>query len=158
MSRRHRAEKREVLPDPKFGDVVLSRFMNVLMYDGKKSVAEGIVYAAMDTLRRRMGANGDPLRLFHEAMDNVKPAVEVRSRRVGGATYQVPVEVRPERRQALAIRWLIDAARRRGENTMEERLSAELMDAANNRGTAVKKREDTHRMAEANKAFSHYRW
>ena len=143
---------------PKFGDVVLSRFMNVLMYDGKKSVAEGIVYAAMDTLKRRGGPNSDPLRLFHEAMDNVKPAVEVRSRRVGGATYQVPVEVRPERRQALAIRWLIDAARKRGENTMEERLSAELMDAANNRGTAVKKREDTHRMAEANKAFSHYRW
>ncbi len=158
MSRRHRAEKREVLPDPKFGDVVLSRFMNVVMYDGKKSVAEGIVYAAMDTLKRRGGPNSDPLRLFHEAMDNVKPAVEVRSRRVGGATYQVPVEVRPERRQALAIRWLIDAARRRGENTMEERLSSELMDAANNRGTAVKKREDTHRMAEANKAFSHYRW
>jgi small subunit ribosomal protein S7 len=158
MSRRHRAEKREVLPDPKFGDVVLSRFMNVLMYDGKKSVAEGIVYAALDTLKKRGGANSDPLRLFHEAMDNVKPAVEVRSRRVGGATYQVPVEVRTERRQALAIRWLIEAARKRGENTMEERLSGELMDAANNRGTAVKKREDTHRMAEANKAFSHYRW
>ena len=158
MSRRHSAEKREVLPDPKFGDLVLSRFMNVLMYDGKKSVAEGIVYAAMDTLQRRGGANADPLRLFHEAMDNVKPAVEVRSRRVGGATYQVPVEVRPERRQALAIRWLIDAARKRGEHTMEDRLSAELMDAANNRGAAVKKREDTHRMAEANKAFSHYRW
>jgi len=158
MSRRHRAEKREVLPDPKFGDVVLSRFMNVLMYDGKKSTAERIVYAAMDTLKKRSGPSGDPLRLFHEAMDNVKPAVEVRSRRVGGATYQVPVEVRPERRQALAIRWLIESARRRGENTMEERLSGELMDAANNRGTAVKKREDTHRMAEANKAFSHYRW
>ena len=142
MSRRHSAEKREVLPDPKFGDVVLSRFMNVLMYDGKKSTAERIVYAAMDTLKRRVGANGDPLRLFHEAMDNVKPAVEVR----------------PERRQALAIRWLIEAARKRGENTMEERLSGELLDAANNRGTAVKKREDTHRMAEANKAFSHYRW
>jgi small subunit ribosomal protein S7 len=158
MSRRHRAEKREVLPDPKFGDLVLSRFMNVLMYDGKKSVAENIVYGAMDTLKRKGGANADPLRLFHEAMENVKPAIEVRSRRVGGATYQVPVEVRPERRQALAIRWLIEAARKRGENTMEERLSAELMDAANNRGTAVKKREDTHRMAEANKAFSHYRW
>ena len=158
MSRRHKAEKREVLPDPKFGDAVLSRFMNVLMYDGKKSTAERIVYAAMDTLKRRMGASGDPLRAFHEAMDNVKPAVEVRSRRVGGATYQVPVEVRPERRQALAIRWLIESARKRGENTMEERLSGELMDAANNRGTAVKKREDTHRMAEANKAFSHYRW
>jgi small subunit ribosomal protein S7 len=158
MSRRHRAEKREVLPDPKFGDIVLSRFMNVLMYDGKKSVAEGIVYAAMDTLKKRAGRDVDPLRVFHEAMDNVKPAVEVRSRRVGGATYQVPVEVRTERRQALAIRWIIEAARKRGENTMEERLSGELMDAANNRGTAVKKREDTHRMAEANKAFSHYRW
>ena len=158
MSRRHRAEKREVLPDPKFGDIVLSRFMNVLMYDGKKSVAETIVYAAMDTLKKKGGPNSDPLRLFHEAMDNVKPAVEVRSRRVGGATYQVPVEVRAERRQALAISWLIESARKRGENTMEERLSAELMDAANNRGSAVKKREDTHRMAEANKAFSHYRW
>ena len=158
MSRRHRAEKREVLPDPKFGDIVLSRFMNVLMYDGKKSVAETIVYAAMDTLKKKGGPNSDPLRLFHEAMDNVKPAGEVRSRRVGGATYQVPVEVRAERRQALAIRWLIESARKRGENTMEERLSAELMDAANNRGSAVKKREDTHRMAEANKAFSHYRW
>jgi small subunit ribosomal protein S7 len=158
MSRRHRAEKREVLPDPKFGDLVLSRFMNVLMYDGKKSTAEGIVYAAMDTLKRRVGQNGDPLRLFHEAMDNVKPAVEVRSRRVGGATYQVPVEVRPERRQALATRLILESARKRGEQTMEERLSAELMDAANNRGAAVKKREDTHRMAEANKAFSHYRW
>ena len=158
MSRRHRAEKREVLPDPKFGDIVLNRFMNVLMYDGKKSHAESIVYAAMDTLKRKGGPNSDPLRLFHEAMDNVKPSVEVRSRRVGGATYQVPVEVRPERRQALAIRWLIDSARKRGETTMEERLSAELMDAVQNRGTAVKKREDTHRMAEANKAFSHYRW
>jgi small subunit ribosomal protein S7 len=158
MSRRHSAEKREVLPDPKFGDLVLSRFTNVLMYDGKKSVAENIVYGAMDTLKRKGGPNSDPLRLFHEAMENVKPAIEVRSRRVGGATYQVPVEVRPERRQALAIRWIIEAARKRGENTMEDRLSAELMDAANNRGTAVKKREDTHRMAEANKAFSHYRW
>src|ERR671933_1249659 len=154
----HSAHKSEILPDPKFGDLVLSRFMNVLMYDGKKSTAEGIVYAALDTLKRRVGPNGDPLRLFHEAMDNVKPAVEVRSRRVGGATYQVPVEVRPERRQALAIRWLIESARKRGENTMQERLSAELLDASNNRGTAVKKREDTHRMAEANKAFSHYRW
>ena len=158
MSRRHSAEKREVLPDPKFGDLVLSRFMNVLMYDGKKSVAENIVYGAMETLKRKGGANSDPLRLFHEAMENVKPAIEVRSRRVGGATYQVPVEVRLERRQALAIRWLIEAARKRGENPMEERLSAELLDAANNRGTAVKKREDTHRMAEANKAFAHYRW
>jgi len=158
MSRRHSAEKREVLPDPKFGDVVLSRFMNVLMYDGKKSTAEGIVYAAMDTVKRRVGQNAEPLAVFHEAMENVKPAVEVRSRRVGGATYQVPVEVRTERRQALAIRWLIESARKRGESTMEERLSGELLDAANNRGAAVKKREDTHRMAEANKAFSHYRW
>ena len=158
MSRRHSATKREVLPDPKFGDLVLSRFMNVLMYDGKKSTAERIVYAAMDTLKRRVGPSGDPLRMFHEAMDNVKPAVEVRSRRVGGATYQVPVEVRPERAQALAIRWLITAARNRSETTMSARLSAELLDAANNRGNAVKKREDTHRMAEANRAFSHYRW
>ena len=158
MSRRHSAQKREVLPDPKFGDLVLSRFMNVLMYDGKKSTAERIVYAAMDTLKRRVGPNGDPLRMFHEAMDNVKPAVEVRSRRVGGATYQVPVEVRPERAQALAIRWLITAARARSEQTMAARLSGELLDASNNRGNAVKKREDTHRMAEANRAFSHYRW
>ncbi|MFQ3621928.1 MAG: 30S ribosomal protein S7 [Acetobacteraceae bacterium] len=158
MSRRHRAEKRDVLPDPKFGDVVLSKFMNALMYDGKKSVAEAIVYGALDTVKRRVGPNTDPLRVFHEAMENVKPAVEVRSRRVGGATYQVPVEVRAERRQALAIRWLIEAARKRGEHTMRDRLSNELLDAANNRGAAVKKREDTHRMAEANRAFSHYRW
>jgi small subunit ribosomal protein S7 len=157
MSRRHRAEKREVLPDPKFGDVVLSKFMNALMYDGKKSVAEAIVYGALDVVKRRV-PNADPLRVFHEAMENVKPAVEVRSRRVGGATYQVPVEVRAERRQALAIRWIIEAARKRGEHTMRDRLSNELLDAANNRGAAVKKREDTHRMAEANRAFSHYRW
>jgi small subunit ribosomal protein S7 len=158
MSRRHRAEKREILPDAKFGDVVLSRFMNALMYQGKKSVAERIVYNALDVLKRRGGAQADPIRMFHEALDNVKPAVEVRSRRVGGATYQVPVEVRIDRRQALAIRWIIDAARKRGEHTMEDRLSNELLDAVNNRGSAVKKREDTHRMAEANKAFSHYRW
>ena len=158
MSRRHRAEKREILPDAKFGDVVLSRFMNALMYDGKKSVAEGIVYNALDVLKRRGGAQADPIRMFHEALDNVTPAVEVRSRRVGGATYQVPVEVRTDRRQALAIRWIIDAARKRGEHTMQDRLSNELLDAVNNRGSAVKKREDTHRMAEANKAFSHYRW
>jgi small subunit ribosomal protein S7 len=157
MSRRHRAEKREVLPDPKFGDLVLSKFMNALMYDGKKSAAEAIVYGALDVVKRRV-PNTDPLRVFHEAMENVKPAVEVRSRRVGGATYQVPVEVRTERRQALAIRWLIDASRKRGEHTMRDRLSNELLDAANNRGAAVKKREDTHRMAEANRAFSHYRW
>ncbi|MBR0559203.1 30S ribosomal protein S7 [Neokomagataea anthophila] len=158
MSRRHRAVKREILPDPKFGDVVITRFMNALMYDGKKSTAEGIVYGALEVLRSRGGSSADPVAMFHSALDNVKPAVEVRSRRVGGATYQVPVEVRAERRQALAIRWLIDASRKRGENTMCDRLSNELMDAVNNRGSAVKKREDTHRMAEANKAFSHYRW
>ena len=158
MSRRHRAEKREVLPDQKFGDLVLTRFMNALMYDGKKSHAEAIVYNALESLKKRGGKEADPVRMFHEALDNVKPAVEVRSRRVGGATYQVPVEVRTERRQALAIRWIIDSARKRGEHTMEERLSNELLDAVNNRGSAVKKREDTHRMAEANKAFSHYRW
>ena len=156
MSRRHSAEKREVLPDPKFGDVVLSKFMNVLMYDGKKSAAEKIVYGAFDHVEQR--AKSDPVRVFHDALNNVKPGLEVRSRRVGGATYQVPVEVRPERAQALAIRWLIQAARKRSENTMRERLSGELMDASNNRGAAVKKREDTHRMAEANRAFSHYRW
>jgi small subunit ribosomal protein S7 len=156
MSRRHRAEKREVLPDPKFGDLVLSKFMNSLMLDGKKSVAEGIVYGAFDRIASR--ASQDPIRMFHEALDNVKPDLEVRSRRVGGATYQVPVEVRTDRAQALGIRWLISAARARSENTMDERLAGELMDAANNRGAAVKKREDTHRMAEANKAFSHYRW
>jgi small subunit ribosomal protein S7 len=156
MSRRHAAERREVNPDPKFGDELLSRFMNALMYDGKKSVAERIVYGALDTVKAK--AKQDPLKVFHEAIDNVAPSIEVRSRRVGGATYQVPVEVRPDRRKALAIRWLIIAARARNEKTMVERLSAELLDASNNRGTAVKKREDTHRMAEANRAFSHYRW
>jgi len=156
MSRRHRAEKREIIPDPKFGDVVLTKFMNNLMRDGKKSVAESIVYGALDRVQEKTGA--EPLPLFHEALENVSPAVEVRSRRVGGATYQVPVEVRTDRRQALAIRWMIDAARKRSERTMVDRLSAELMDAAQNRGVAVKKREDTHRMAEANRAFSHYRW
>jgi small subunit ribosomal protein S7 len=156
MSRRRRAEKREINPDPKFGDLVLTKFMNSLMYTGKKSVAEGIVYGALDQMEQK--AKSDPLRMFHDALTNVKPHIEVRSRRVGGATYQVPMEVREERRQALAIRWLITAARARNERTMVERLSGELMDAANNRGTAVKKREDTHRMAEANRAFSHYRW
>ena len=156
MSRRHKAEKREVNPDPKFGDLVVSKFMNSIMKEGKKSVAENIVYGALDRLQSR--AKSDPIQLFHSALENVMPAVEVRSRRVGGATYQVPVEVRTDRRQALAIRWLIEAARGRGENTMVDRLSSELLDAAGNRGTAVKKREDTHRMAEANKAFSHYRW
>jgi len=156
MSRRHRAEKREINPDPKFGDLVLSKFMNNLMLTGKKSVAESIVYGAFDRIEQK--AKTDPLGVFHQALENVSPSIEVRSRRVGGATYQVPVEVRIERRQALAIRWLITAARGRNETTMIDRLSGELMDAANNRGTAVKKREDTHRMAEANRAFSHYRW
>ena len=156
MSRRHAAEKREILPDAKFGDRVLTKFMNNLMVDGKKSVAETIVYGALDRMESRL--KREPVQAFHEALDNVKPSVEVRSRRVGGATYQVPVEVRTERREALAIRWLITAARKRNENTMEERLAAELADAVNNRGTAVKKREDTHKMADANKAFSHYRW
>ncbi len=156
MSRRRRPEKREILPDPKFGDITLSKFMNSVMLDGKKSVAEGIVYGAFDTITAR--AKREALGVFHDALNNVKPGIEVRSRRVGGATYQVPVEVRAERAQALAIRWLISAARNRSENTMAARLSGELMDAANNRGNAVKKREDTHRMAEANRAFSHYRW
>src|SRR5580693_10438421 len=154
MSRRRAAEKREVLPDAKFHDIVLSKFMNTLMERGKKSVAERVVYGALDEIEGKL--KQDPIPAFHEALENVKPAVEVRSRRVGGATYQVPVEVRPERSQALAIRWLISSSRGRSENTMEERLSNELMDAAQQRGTAVKKREDTHRMAEANKAFSHY--
>lgn len=156
MSRRHRAEKREVFPDPKYGDVVISKFMNSIMYAGKKSVAESIVYGALDIVIDK--TRQDPVEVFRQALDNVMPAVEVRSRRVGGATYQVPVEVRTERRQALAIRWLITAARKRNEKTMIGRLSGELLDASNNRGTAVKKREDTHRMAEANRAFSHYRW
>jgi small subunit ribosomal protein S7 len=156
MSRRHRAEKREVNPDPKYNDLIVSKFMNSIMKQGKKSVAERIVYGALETVQAK--AKSNPLQLFHQALENVMPAVEVRSRRVGGATYQVPVEVRNERRQALAIRWLIAAARSRNENTMQERLSGELLDAANNRGTAVKKREDTHKMAEANRAFSHYRW
>ncbi len=156
MSRRHRAEKRVILPDPKFGDIVLSKFMNCLMYSGKKSTAEHIVYGAFDRIHERGGQ--DPVRVFHDALSNVRPEVEVRSRRVGGATYQIPVDVRTDRRQALAIRWLIRASRDRSEPTMTDRLANELLDAANNRGAAVKKREDTHRMAEANKAFSHYRW
>jgi small subunit ribosomal protein S7 len=156
MSRRRRADKREINPDPKFGDQVVSKFMNSIMEEGKKSVAERIVYGALERCEQR--AKSDPIKMFHQALENVMPSVEVRSRRVGGATYQVPVEVRPERRQALAIRWLITAARGRNENTMAERLSGELMDASANRGNAVKKREDTHKMAEANRAFSHYRW
>ena len=156
MSRRRQAEKREILPDAKFGDRVVTKFMNNLMYDGKTSAAEGIVYGALERVETKL--KKPPVEVFHEALDNVKPSVEVRSRRVGGATYQVPVEVRPERREALAIRWLIKASRARNEHTMEERLAGELLDAANMRGAAVKKREDTHKMADANKAFSHYRW
>ena len=156
MSRRHSAEKREINPDPKFGDLVLTKFMNAVMHHGKKSIAERIVYGALESVEAK--SKQEPVALFHQALDNVAPHVEVRSRRVGGATYQVPVDVRPERRQALAIRWLINAARGRNETTMIDRLSCELLDAANYRGSAVKKREDTHRMAEANRAFSHYRF
>ena len=156
MSRRHSAEKREIIPDPKFQDIVVTKFMNSIMRAGKKSAAEQIVYGAFDVVESKLKT--EPLPIFKQALDNVAPAVEVRSRRVGGATYQVPVEVRTERRQALAIRWLITAARSRNDKTMVERLSAELIDASNNRGSAVKKREDTHKMAEANRAFSHYRW
>ena len=156
MSRRHRAEKREINPDPKFQNLVVSKFMNSIMYEGKKSVAEAIVYGALDIVEGKTKSN--PIGVFQQALDNVMPAIEVRSRRVGGATYQVPVEVRTDRRQALGIRWIIAAARERNEKTMVDRLSAELLDASNNRGAAVKKREDTHRMAEANRAFAHYRW
>ena len=156
MSRRHSAEKRTILPDAKFGDLVLSKFMNNLMYDGKKAAAERIVYGALNRVEDKL--KRAPIEAFHEAVENVKPSVEVRSRRVGGATYQVPVEVRPQRREALAIRWLIKASRDRNEKTMKDRLASELIDAVNTRGSAVKKKEDTHKMAEANKAFSHYRW
>jgi small subunit ribosomal protein S7 len=157
MSRRRRAEKREVLPDPKFGDLTVTKFMNYVMYEGKKAVAEGIIYGAFDIIEAKR-KDQTSIETFHAALDNVAPSVEVRSRRVGGATYQVPVEVRPDRRKALAIRWLVGAARKRGENTMTEKLAGELLDASNNRGVAVKKREDTHKMAEANRAFAHYRW
>ena len=156
MSRRRRPEKREILPDPKFKDEVLSKFMNNLMYDGKKSIAERIVYGALETVETR--AKTDPIQVFHDALTNIKPQVEVRSRRVGGATYQVPVEVRHDRGLALGARWLIESARNRGETTMIEKLAGELLDAANERGNAIKKRDDTHKMAEANKAFAHYRW
>ena len=156
MPRRREVPKRKWLPDPKYRNVLLTRFMNVVMIDGKKSVAEKIVYNALDRVESKI--KRAPVEVFHEALENIKPAVEVRSRRVGGATYQVPVEVRTERREALALRWLISASRGRNENTMEERLAAELIDAINSRGAAVKKREDTHKMADANKAFSHYRW
>ena len=156
MSRRHSAEKREINPDPKFGNIVITKFMNSIMYDGKKSAAESIVYGALEMIEAK--TKQGPLPVFEQALENVMPTIEVRSRRVGGATYQVPVEVRTSRRQALGIRWIIAAARERNERTMTERLSAELLDASNNRGNAVKKREDTHKMAEANRAFSHYRW
>ncbi|HSN71835.1 MAG TPA: 30S ribosomal protein S7 [Steroidobacteraceae bacterium] len=159
MSRRTSAPVREILPDPRFNSVLLSKFMNMVMERGKKSVAERIVYGAVDRIAERTGRDaGQALELVSQALDNVKPAVEVKSRRVGGATYQVPVEVRATRRQTLAMRWVIDAARGRSEKSMSQRLAAELLDAAENRGTAVRKREDTHRMAEANKAFAHYRW
>jgi small subunit ribosomal protein S7 len=156
MSRRHSADKREIMPDPKFGNVVVTKLMNSIMYAGKKSVAESIVYGAFEVIEGKTKQN--PINVFQQALDNVMPSIEVRSRRVGGATYQVPVEVRSTRRQALGIRWIIEAARSRNEKTMTDRLSAELLDASNNRGNAVKKREDTHKMAEANRAFSHYRW
>jgi small subunit ribosomal protein S7 len=159
MSRRHSADKREILPDPKFGDLILGKFMNVLMVQGKKSVAERIVYGALDKIQKVLkSANENNLENFHKALQNVRPYLEVRSRRVGGATYQVPVDVRSDRATALAMRWLITAARGRGEKTMVDRLAGEILDALNNRGGAIKKREDTHRMAEANKAFAHYRW
>jgi small subunit ribosomal protein S7 len=156
MSRRRRADKRVIHPDPKYGDRVVSKFMNYVMVEGKKPAAEKIVYGALDRIEQKL--RRPPIDLFKEALENVTPSIEVRSRRVGGATYQVPVEVRPERKQALAMRWIISAARLRNETTMVDRLSNEIMDAAQNRGSAVKKREDTHRMAEANRAFSHYRW
>lgn len=175
MSRRRKADKRVILPDPKFADLILSKFINNIMLDGKKSIAEGIVYGAIEILESKKvndnkegeAGSGDSdtiaikskgLRLFHDALKNVKPKLEVRSRRVGGATYQVPVEVRHDRAMALAMRWIIDAARKRGENTMTDRLAGELFEAANERGSAVKKRDDTHKMADANKAFAHYRW
>ena len=156
MSRRRRAETRKVLPDPKFGDLVVTKFMNYVMYEGKKAVAESILYGAFDVIKERF--KEEPLEVFRKAVDNVKPKLEVKSRRVGGATYQVPVEVRPERRVTLAMRWLVLYSRDRGEKTMRERLAAEFVDAANGRGNAVKKKDDTHKMAEAKKAFAHYRW
>ena len=156
MPRRRVVEKRKILPDPKFQDRLVTKFVNDLMRKGKKSIAEQICYGSFDIIAER--TKDEPLKIFKKALDNVAPSIEVKSRRVGGATYQVPMEVRPERRRALAIRWLVTAARNRGENTMTEKLAGELLDASNNRGAAVKKREDTHKMAEANRAFSHYRW
>jgi small subunit ribosomal protein S7 len=157
MSRRKVAEKRTVLPDPKYNSVLVAKFINCLMKDGKKSVAENIFYGALDLIRERTG-NRDVLAVFNKAVSNAKPVLEVKSRRVGGSTYQVPVEVRPERRTTLSVRWIIEYAQHRGEKSMQERLAAELLDAASNKGNAIKKKEDTHKMAEANKAFAHYRW
>jgi small subunit ribosomal protein S7 len=156
MSRRRVSAKRAILPDPKYGNVMLAKFMSVVMRNGKKSIAEKIVYGALERIGEK--TKGDAVEAFSQALDNIRPMVEVKSRRVGGATYQVPVEVRSDRRTALAMRWLVDAARKRGEKSMGQRLAGEILDARENRGTAVKKREDTHRMAEANKAFAHYRW
>lgn len=156
MSRRRVATKREILPDPKYGERSIAKFINMLMRGGKKSVAERTVYGALGSIENKK--KSEPIEFFKQALDNVRPVVEVKSRRVGGATYQIPVEVRPERSMALAMRWIVDASKSRGEKNMGARLAGELMDAAENRGNAIKKREDTHRMAEANKAFSHYRW
>ena len=156
MSRKHKAESREVLPDPKFGDILITKFINGIMYDGKKSTAETIFYDALDLVEKKSGEEG--IKVFKKAMNNIKPAVEVKSRRIGGATYQVPVEVRPNRKQSLAIRWLRDYSRSRGGKTMVDRLADEIIDAANNRGGSVKKREDVYKMAEANKAFAHLKW
>lgn len=156
MPRKRSIDKREILPDPKYGDRLLAKFVNGLMSKGKKSTAENIIYSALDIIADK--AKDDPLKIFRAAMENVKPLVEVKSRRVGGSTYQIPVEIRPDRRNALSMRWLISYARQRSEKSMEEKLAAEFLDAANNRGASIKKKEDTHKMAEANKAFSHYRW
>ena len=156
MPRRREVPKREILPDPKFNNKLVGKFMNCMMLEGKKSVTEQIIYGAFDVIKEKTG--GDPLKVFKTAVENVKPAVEVKSRRVGGASYQVPVDIRPNRRMALAMRWLIMFSRKRGEKTMRERLAAELMEASNNAGASVRKKDDTHRMAEANKAFAHYRW
>lgn len=157
MSRRHRSVQREVLPDPIYNDVVVARFVNKLMLDGRKTVAQSILYQALDKLKEKVGGE-EPLTVFKKAVENTKPSLEVRSRRVGGATYQVPVDVRPARRLTLAMRWLTDNSRKRGEKTMAERLASELADAYNNRGASIKKKEDVHKMAEANRAFSHYNW
>tara|TARA_B100001750_G_C15194290_1_gene440422 strand:- start:102 stop:575 length:474 start_codon:yes stop_codon:yes gene_type:complete len=157
MTRRRKADKRDILPDPKYGDLVVSKFINVLMLDGEKSTAENIVYGALDNVKSKIGQK-DELNAFHDALNNIRPGIEVRSRRVGGATYQVPTEVKRDRGQSLAIRWIINASKQRSEKTMKDKLSAEIVEALNNRGNAVKKREDVHRMAEANKAFSHYKW